>query len=99
MHYHSAMKRNKLLVLISWMVVHGIMLSGIKSQSQMVTYYMIPFTYIKHSQNGKAVAMETRLAVAREQGQVEDCECKRVAQESSFVVMEEFCSLTVIVIP
>lgn len=98
MHYHSAMKRNKLLVLTldgcPWNYAEWK-----KSQSQMVTYYMIPFTYIKHSQNGKAVAMETRLAVAREQGQVEDCECKRVAQESSFVVMEEFCSLTVMVIP
>lgn len=59
----------------------------------MVTYDMIPFIYIKHSQNDKAVAMETRVVVTREQGQVEDGEYKGVAQESSFVVA--FCILTV----
>lgn len=32
----------------------------------MVIYDMIPFIYIKHSQNGKAVAMETRIAGNRD---------------------------------
>jgi len=43
---------------------------------------VIPFVYVT-----LLVEMETRLVVAREQELVEDCECKGVAQEHSFVVM------------
>lgn len=65
-HDHSAVKRKKLLI-HTWMVFHGTMVSG-KKHSQMVKYYgsIYIYIYIKHSQNGKAVDMETRSMIARE---------------------------------
>lgn len=72
------------------------MLSGKKGNLKWL-HTVIPFIYITFSKR-QSYRDDTRLAVAREQELVEDCECKWVAQESSFVVMEEFWIMTVMVV-
>lgn len=70
--YYSPVKRNELLIHITWINLQRIMLRE-KSQSQKVTYCVVPFLY--HPCNVKIIEMASRLVVSR--GQWEDAEVGR----------------------
>lgn len=74
----------------------GILFSGGKKPILNGSYYMIPF--IKHSWN-KPIEMENKSVVARGQGWVGDVnDYKGVEQGEFFLVMEQFCTLIVVVV-
>ena len=69
MEYYLAIKRNKLLIHTkTWMNLIGIMLSE-RSQSQRVTYGMIPLT--QHSPKDKTIEMDNRSMIVRVEGRGE----------------------------
>ena len=59
MEYYSVIKRNRLLIYATWMILEIILLNE-RSQTKMSMYYMIPFT--KNFRNYKLVYSNSKIS-------------------------------------